>query len=142
MDVVANDRSAMRRRYIRRVAVSSAGYVATLLLAVTLIEERGVGGPPAVILALLPAICVAGIFWAMARLLIEESDEYLRMLLVRQLLVASGLTLTVATFWGFLEEFGFAPHVPAWYAILVFFIGQGLGALVNKLTVGDAGGCY
>ena len=142
MDTVADDRSAMRRRYIRRVAIASAGYVATLLLAVMQIEKRGVDGPPAVILALLPAICVAGIFWAMTRLLIEERDEYLRMLLVRQLLMASGLTLVVATFWGFLEQFEFVPHVPAWYAILVFFIGQGLGALVNKLTVGDAGGCY
>jgi hypothetical protein len=142
MSAIASNRTAMRRRYIRRVALSSSGYVVTLLLAVFLIEKRGLDGLPAIILALLPAVCVAGVFWAMARLLVEEQDEYLRTLLVRQLLVASGLTLTVATFWGFLEEFGFAPHVPAWYAILVFFLGQGVGALVNKLTLGDAGGCY
>jgi len=142
MNAVTYDKNSMRRRYIRRIVISTSGYVATLLLAVFLIEKRGVDGLPAIILALLPAVCVAGVFWAMARLLVEEQDEYLRSLLVRQLLVASGLTLTVATFWGFLEEFGFAPHVPAWYAILVFFFGQGVGALVNKLTLGDAGGCY
>lgn len=142
MHAVSSDRQALRRRYAWRVFIASAGYVVTLLSAVFLIEKRGLEGAPAVVAALLPAICVAAIFWAMARLLVEEQDEYMRTLLVRQLLVASGLTLTVATFWGFLEQFGFAPHVPAWYAILVFFVGQGIGALVNKLTLGDAGGCY
>jgi putative flippase GtrA len=142
MTAGASGRDVMRRRYMWRIGISMAGYVVTLLLAVVLIEKMGLDGPPAVIIALLPAICVAGVFWAMARLLIEEQDEYLRMLLVRQLLVATGLTLTVATFWGFLEQFEFVPHVPAWYAILVFFAGQGIGALVNKLTLGDAGGCY
>jgi hypothetical protein len=136
------DKNAMRRRYTWRIGISMAGYVITLLLAVFLIEKRGLEGPLAIVAALLPAIFVAGVFWAMARLLVEEQDEYLRSLLVRQLLVASGLTLTVATFWGFLEEFDLVPHVPAWYAILVFFAGQGIGALVNKLTLGDAGGCY
>jgi drug/metabolite transporter (DMT)-like permease len=142
MHAMPSDRRALRRRYAWRVFTASAGYVVTLLAAVLLIEKRGLDGPPAVVLALLPAVCVAGIFWAMARLLVEEQDEYMRTLLVRQLLVASGLMLTVATFWGFLEQFGFVPHVPAWYAILVFFIGQCIGALVNKLTLGDAGGCY
>lgn len=142
MSAIASTRNEMRRRYARRVLISGAGYIVTLLLALILIRKQGLDGPPAVVVALLPAICVAGIFWAMARLLVEERDEYMRALLVRQLLVASGLTLTVATFWGFLEQFEFVPYVPAWYAIVVFFIGQGIGALINKLTLGDAGGCY
>ena len=142
MNAVTSDRQALRRRYAWRVFTASAAYVVTLLGAVYLIEKRGLEGAPAIVMALLPAVCVAAIFWAMARLLVEEPDEYMRTLLVRQLLVATGLTLTVATFWGFLEQFGFAPHVPAWYAILVFFVGQGVGALVNKLTLGDAGACY
>ena len=41
-------------------------------------------------LAILPALPLIGIIWAFGRLLIEETDEYLRSLTVRQFLVATG----------------------------------------------------
>lgn len=134
-------RSAPHRRYVWRVAAAMTGYAITLLLANYLIDDAGLTGALAIAAALLPAICVAGVFWALARLLIEEQDEYQRLLLVRQILVASGLTLTVATLWGFLEDFALVPHVPVWYATPLFFVALGLGALINKLTLGDSGGC-
>ena len=134
-------RSAPHRRYVWRVAAAMGGYLVMLIMANYLIEDAGVTGALAIAAALLPAICVAGVFWALARLLIEEQDEYQRLLLVRQILIACGLTLTVATLWGFLEDFALAPHVPVWYATPLFFVGLGLGALVNKLTLGDSGGC-
>lgn len=134
-------RSAPHRHYVWRVAAAMTGYIVTLFLANYLIDDVGLTGALAIAAALLPAICVAGVFWALARLLIEEQDEYQRLLLVRQILVASGLTLTVATLWGFLEDFALVPHVPVWYATPLFFAGLGLGALINKLTLGDSGGC-
>lgn len=134
-------RSPAHRRYMWRVAAATTGYVATLLLAAILIDKQGATGPLAYGAALLPGICVAGIFWALGRLLVEEEDEYLRMLLVRQLLFASGVTLTVATIWGFLETFRLVPHVDAFYLAVLFFVAQGIGAVVNKFTVGDSGGC-
>lgn len=133
-------RSPAHRRYMWRLAAAMTGYVATLLLAETLIDRHGTTGALAYGAALLPGLCVAGVFWALARLLVEEEDEYLRMLLVRQLLFASGVTLTLVTIWGFLEHFRLVPHIDAFYIAILFFIAQGLGALVNKLTVGDSGG--
>ena len=129
------------RRYVWRVAAAMTGYVLTLLLANYLIDHAGVTGALAIAAALLPAICVAGVFWALALLLVEERDEYVRMLLVRQVLVASGVTLTVATLWGFLEDFQLVAHVPVWSVTPLFFIGLGLGAVVNKVTLGDSGSC-
>ena len=79
-------------------------------------------------------------FWAIGRLLIEETDEYLRSLLVRQMLVATGLTMVVATIYGFLENYGLVGHVDAFYLTILFFAGLGVGSLVNRLTIGD-GGC-
>ena len=72
------------------------------------------------------------------RLLIEEKDEYLRSLLVRQMLVATGLTMVVATIYGFLENYGLVGHVDAFYLTILFFFGLGVGSLVNRLTLGDA----
>jgi hypothetical protein len=67
------------------------------------------------------------------RYLVEESDEYLRDQFVRQALIATGFALSIATAWGFLENFGLVPHVYAYYAAILWFAGLGIGAGVNKL---------
>jgi hypothetical protein len=128
------------RRYVKRVLVAMVGYIATLFLAEMLIDDRGLTGPPAWLVALLPGLCVASVFWAIGRLLIEETDEYLRTLLVRQMLVATGMTMVVATIYGFLENYGLVGHVDAFYLTVLFFAGLGVGSVVNRLTIGD-GSC-
>ena len=134
-------KSAAQRRYVVRMMIAMAGYLATLFLAEYLIDDRGLGGPLAWIVALLPGLCVAAVFWAIGRLLIEEQDEYLRSLLVRQTLVATGFAMVVATIYGFLENYRLVPHIDAFYLAVLFFIGLGVGSVVNKLTLGDSGGC-
>ena len=133
-------KSPAHRRYVYRVLGAMVGYFAALFAAEILIEDRGVTGPSAWLIALLPGLCVAAVFWALGRLLVEEKDEYLRSLLVRQLLVASGLTMVVATIYGFLENYGLVPHVDAFYLTVLFFFGLGVGGVFNKLTTGN-GGC-
>lgn len=134
-------RSPAHRRYVWRVAAAMVGYLVTLFAAEYLIDDRGLAGPAAWLLALLPGLCVAAVFWALGRLLVEEQDEYRRMLLVRQMLFASGITLIAATIYGFLEMYRLVPHAEAFYLTWLFFIGLGIGAAVNKFTVGDSGGC-
>ena len=60
---------------------------------------------------------------AMALLLREETDEYLRMRLVEQSLVATGILLTVATLYGFLNAFDLAPRIDAWAAVPLWAVG-------------------
>ncbi len=62
------------------------------------------------------------------------------MLMVRQILWASGLTLSIATAWGFLDNFRLVGHADGYWLIAIWFAGLGLGGIVNKLTLGD-GGC-
>ena len=129
-----------QRKYVKRVLIAMVGYIATLFLAEHLIDDGGLTGPLAWLVALLPGLCVASVFWAIGRLLVEETDEYLRSLLVRQMLVATGMTMVIATIYGFLENYGLVGHVDAFYLTILFFIGLGVGSLVNKLTLGD-GNC-
>ncbi len=129
-----------RRRYVLRVSIAMTCYLATLVLAKYLIEDRGFPGPLAWVVALLPGLCVASIFWAIGRLLIDEKDEYLRNLPVRQMLIATGLTMIVATIYGFLEGFGLVGHADAFYLTVLFFVGLSFGAAVNRLTLGGSGG--
>lgn len=123
--------SPAARRYARRLFVAMAAYLVTLALAVAFVRDGGVTGPLAWLLALLPGLCVASVFWAFGRLLVEETDEYQRMLLVRQSLIATGFTLTIATLWGFLEMFGLVPHVDVFYLVVLWFLGLGIGSCYN-----------
>ena len=130
------------KRYNVRVLWLSLAYAIFLLAAVYAFKHHLLGGPLAYVAAVLPALPIVGIFAAIGRYLVEEPDEYVRMLMVRQTLWASGFALSVATVWGFLENFGLVGHVEAYYISVLWFFGLAIGAIVNKLTVGAAAwGC-
>jgi len=118
-----------------------ASYLLTLSIALHYVGNGHVTGPLAYLLALLPGLSVIGVFWAVGRLLVEEQDEFQRMLLVRQSLVATAFALSIATVWGFLEAVGLVPHVDAYFIAILWFAGLGVGSLVNWLTLGTTGGC-
>lgn len=125
--------SPAQRRYNKHVVILSLVYAVTLIVVVTLFAQRLIGGPLAYLVGVLPALPIIGIFLAVGRYLIDEKDEYLRMLMVRQSLIASGFTLSVLTIWGFLESVDLVPHVDAYYAAVLWFVGLGIGAIANKL---------
>jgi hypothetical protein len=130
------------RRYTIRLAVLMTFYLLFLLAASTAFRAGAVSGPAAYALAVLPALPVIGVFWAVMRLLVEEPDEFMRMLQVRQSLVATGFCLTVMTIWEFLQNFDLVPPGNGGFGAAFFwFMGLGVGALYNRLTVGTAGGC-
>jgi hypothetical protein len=129
------------KRYNRRVIWLSLFYAIFLLAAVYGFKHQLLAGPIAYVAALMPALPIVGIFFAMGRYLLEEQDEYLRMLLVRQSLWASGFALSLATMWGFLESFDMVGHIDSYYVAVVWFGGLGFGSLMNKWTVGAPVGC-
>jgi hypothetical protein len=113
-------------RYNRRMMYSSIGYMAALLASVHLHNLKLLTGPLLWAVAMAPAVFVLAMVWTMARLVIEEQDEYLRYRVIKQMLFASGGLLAVATVWGFLEQFDLVVHVPAWAAVPVFATMLGL----------------
>jgi hypothetical protein len=128
------------KRYNWRVVWLSLLYVALLLAAVYGFKHKLVSDADAYFVAVLPAIPIIGIFAAIGRYLVEEQDEYVRMLMVRQTLWASGFALSVATIWGFLESFDLVGHADGYWVAVAWFFGLGVGGIVNKLTLGE-GGC-
>ncbi|MEO9130461.1 MAG: hypothetical protein ABI240_04565 [Sphingomonas sp.] len=119
------------KRYNRRVITLSLMYAALLIGAVYLFVHHLLSGPVAYVAAVLPALPIIGIFLAIGRYLVEETDEYLRDQFVRKALIATGFALSIATAWGFLENFDLVPHVYAYYAAILWFVGLGLGSLFN-----------
>ena len=139
---MARYKSPATRRYLIRLAVLMSAYLVTLFVAVYAFRHQLVSGPLAYPLAVLPAVPVIGVFWAVMRLLVEEPDEYLRMLFVRQALIATGFCLTVMTIWEFLQNFDLVPPGNGGFGAAFFwFMGLGVGALYNWRTVGTTGEC-
>jgi hypothetical protein len=134
-------RSSARKRYNIRMIWLALLYMVALIGATYGFEHDQLNGATAYIAAILPALAIIGMFGAIGRYLVEEGDEYQRMLLVRQILWASAFALSLATTWGFLESFGLTGHVEAFYIAVVWFLGLGLGAIYNRLTLGASVGC-
>ena len=118
--------------YNRRMLPLSAAYVVVLLGAILMHDRLHVTGPVLYLIAILPALPLIGVVWALGRFLVEETDEYQRALAVRKMLVATGFLLVLATIWGFLEQFGLVPHLPAYWCFIVWCIGLGAGAAWNR----------
>lgn len=116
-------------RYNRRMLAASFGYVLGLGIAVALFNTAALPRPAVFAIALLPTVPTFVMIWAMARYLIEETDEYLRHRSVQAALVSLGLMLAVGIFWGFLETFELVPHVPSWWVLPVWAIGLGVAQL-------------
>lgn len=130
------------KRYLRRHIWLSLAYVGAVALASAMIPDDAPADALTISLALLPGLAVVGWLWAMARLLIELDDEYLRMLEIRKFLIATGITLAVCSTWGLLELF--SPDVPRLPVFFVFPLWCGslaLGQLVNRYAFGDPGTC-
>lgn len=134
-------RSPAQRRYLKRMLAVTAVYLVTVFAASFLIDEGGPVTALTFILALLPGLAVVGIFWVIGRLIVEEQDEFIRMLNVRQSLVATGFALSVASVWGFLEAYGVAPHIDSYWVAILWFAGLGVGAVANKVQYGTYGEC-
>jgi hypothetical protein len=137
---MAKYKSPAIRQYLIRLFVLMTIYLVTLFGAVTAFKSHSVSGIAAYALAVLPALPIIGVFWAVMRLLIEEPDEFVKLMHVRQCLVATGFCLTVMTIWEFLQNFDLVPPGNGGFGAAFFwFMGLGFGALYNKLTLGTAG---
>jgi len=124
-------------RYNHRVILLSLLYAAFLLPAVYGFKHNLVPSQLKYMVAILPALPIIGIFGVIGRYLVEEQDEYVRMLMVRQILWASAFTLSIATTWGFLDNFGLVGHADGYWIVILWFFGLGLGGIYNRLTLGD-----
>jgi hypothetical protein len=121
------------KRYTRRLLVTMTLYGVALVGANMWFRHAPPAGLLAYIVAILPALPIMGVFVVIGRLLIEMRDEYVRMQFVRQSLIATGVTLSITTAWGFLEGFQLVPHAQGYYAATLWFSSLGLCVMVHTV---------
>jgi hypothetical protein len=121
-----------QRRHSRRVIIASLAYAAVLIPVVYFIRHGMVAGPWRMALAVLPALPLVAMFASYARYLSEETDEYIRTLVVRQILAATTVAMVCAVVWGFLADLGGAPQIATYWIAFVWVAAQGASAMVFK----------
>jgi hypothetical protein len=127
-----------QRRYLSRMIPLSIAYGLAVFFASSLIPDEAKATPQTIAIALVPALSVLGWLWAMGSYLAELTDEYVRLLEVRKALVATGLTLALASGWGILELYTDVPRVPLFFIFPIWCLGLAVGSLVNWMTMGAA----
>jgi hypothetical protein len=129
---VCGANSEAMRAYNRRMMAASFAYVALLLGGIAIARYYAPPVAGRVLLAIVVAAPILFMIRAMARLLKEERDEYLRMRIVDQSLIAAGFVLAVSTIYGFLNTFDVLPRVDAYWIVPLWGLGLGLGRLVQR----------
>jgi hypothetical protein len=127
------------RRFLVRLGSSATVVAFSVAAARYLIGQGLVGSPLVWVLALMPGLAMVGIFYAYGMLIIEQKDEFIRMLVLRQLIIGTGIALSFTSVWGFLEHFGLVAHINPNYFVAAWIAGFGFGGLVNRITHGAWG---
>jgi hypothetical protein len=136
---MARYRSPAMRNYLRRLAGFMMVYVVLIFAVGFTFRTNPPTGALAWIVAVLPALPILGVFWTIFRLLAEETDEYMRMMFVRQALFATAFCLSVMTVWEFLQNYEVLPAGNGGFgAAFLWFVGLGIGGIWNALSAPEA----
>ncbi|MGC2583388.1 MAG: hypothetical protein WA399_14895 [Acidobacteriaceae bacterium] len=96
--------------------------IAFSLAAVGGIRHGHVSGLSSYFLAVLPAIPIAWTLVITGAYLGEEKDEFQRTVYVQAILLGIAAMLAVVTAWGYMEDFGRAPHLRLAWVYPMFWI--------------------
>lgn len=125
--------SAAGKRYQRRVLITMSIYMITLFACVHWVHHAHPVGWALYVISLLPAIPIIAVLVVMGRYLQEETDEFLRMLTVRSLVVATGAVLAMIVVSDFLRSIAERGPIPPFIEFAVFFLAFGAAQGVQRL---------
>lgn len=128
------DRLPAERAYRSQLAVFGAMYVALIVVAERIDFTRDFRDPvlPYVVAAA-PAVPIIGMMLAVLKLM-ARSDEFVRALMAKRFIVATGLVYAAGTVWGFLELYAGAPDAPLYLIFAAFWLAFGLTSPFIKST--------
>ncbi|MGA7685861.1 MAG: hypothetical protein WCC32_13590 [Terriglobales bacterium] len=122
------------RRYRRRVLTAMSLYMVILFSCLKLVKTAPMHGWLLYLVALLPAVPVIAVLASLGRYLQEETDEYLRMLATRSLLVGSGALLGTIVVNDFLRLIAHSAALSPFVCFAVFFVAFGLAQMVQDMV--------
>jgi hypothetical protein len=123
--------SAARRYTVRTWAF--LGPYAALNVAAIFGAFDDLQRPGAWLFALAVAAPIAGQIWATLAYM-AQADEFVRGLMGKRFILASGLAMALFSAWGFAESYADAPHAPGWLVYALFWACYGLVTPIVRTT--------
>jgi hypothetical protein len=120
-------------RYWKRYYSAISVYVVALFSVTWIFKHHHLTGAAAFLLALLPALPIVGVVIIVGLYMREETDEVEMAVLTQSMVWGIGLTLSLATLWGFLEAFGQVSHVNSYWAFPIFCVFTGIASCLIRL---------
>ncbi|QMV18021.1 hypothetical protein GOB94_04440 [Granulicella sp. 5B5] len=127
------DKSAALKRYQKRTLSAMVGYFVILFGCVWLVKHVSPQGWPLYLWAVLPAVPIILVMVNMGLYLKEETDEYLRLRMMRSLLVATAALLGPLVVSDFVRAYAHAPAFPPFVCFVTFCLAFGIANGVQKL---------
>ena len=121
------------KRYQRRVMVTMLLYVAVLFAAVFIVKHAHPHGWLLYSIAVMPTVPILAMMGSLALYLQEEKDEYLRLITMRSLLMASAVLLAVLVVNDFLRSISGAAAIPPFSSWVIFFVTFGVVQAVQTM---------
>lgn len=108
------------REYRIGLSAWMVAYAALLTLSILIIRAQSPQGLLLYALAVAPSLPIGGTIWQMLRYM-DRCDEYVRAIVTRRFVLATGVTLFLCTAWGFLESNAGLPHVDLYLVYPLFW---------------------
>lgn len=122
------------REYRIGLSAWMVGYAALLTLSILIIRAYSPQGFLLYALAVSPSLPIGGSIWQMLRYM-DRCDEYVRAIVTRRFVLATGVTLFLCTAWGFLEINAGLPHLDLYLVYPLFWASFGaVCAFVRQAT--------
>jgi hypothetical protein len=126
--------SQARRNYLRRTLTATTVYLIALFLCMRWVRAIPLDPWMRYGVAVLPAAPMIAVLAILGRYLREETDEYLKMLTMRSLLVATGALLGILAINDFLRVIAHGESFGPFVCFVVFFVTFGIAQMVQTLT--------
>ena len=120
------------KRYTAGVLLTMSGYVLAVLGTSTFVHHHPPHGAAVYLLAALPSLCIFAMLGVVIIYLRDEKDEYVRLLAIRSLLVATFAVLAVGAYTDLLRSFGNLPALPPFTEFVSFWVVFGMAQAVQS----------
>jgi len=127
MLMIGRPTTQAQRKYIIRTLAFMGGYIAIMVAVIFGAFDDIQGTPAAWALALTVTAPIVGQIWTTLAAM-RDSDEFVRAVMAKQFILASGISMALFTAWGFAESFADAPHAEGWLIYPLFWGAFGLTA--------------
>ena len=134
MDLICKDTTKAIKRYQRRVLIVTGVYLVMVLGGAELVKHVQLGQAMLYTVAVVIACPMVALLAVIGLYLQEETDEFLRLQMMRSLLVGTAALMALLVVSDFVRMMANGPELRPLVGFVLFFVAFGIAQAVQKLA--------